>query len=343
VYGGGTIYGNGNQYWYGHRELKVKPPRLIGATNVENIKITHLRLRDAPYWTIHLFRVNKAYISHIDIQNLLSANTDGIDIDSSKRVVIEFVRLSVRDDVIAFKANDKNVPNSFHHVRHSYFYGDHGRGGALAFGSETQGGISNIIIQNCTFTSAGTALYFKTNPSRGGFIKNIIICDIFVFKSHQAIFFDTSYGGISSGKTLSAKRCTNCGSFSNYTFISNISFSRIFIDSNFDAFRTPGTLSGSPKIPLHGLSFSHISLSDFIDLSTLVNRSSASWQKPSSRLFALGRDENTKDEEPIIPRRRKSLEAATFRRCCCTFATVTPSAQHLFRPETRCASYSILS
>jgi hypothetical protein len=49
----------------------------------------------------------------------------------------------------------------------------------IGIGSETSGGIRNVRIQHCTFTSAKTfAIYIKSRPGRGAFIEDIIADDL---------------------------------------------------------------------------------------------------------------------------------------------------------------------
>ena len=117
------------------------------------------------------------------IKNFTSRSTggygDGIDIDSSKHVRIDGCDIETGDDCISLKSGrgmegytlmrtteDVHISNCT--FADSIF-------ACIGIGSETSGGIRNVLIENCKFVKAKTfAIYIKSRPGRGAFIEDII-------------------------------------------------------------------------------------------------------------------------------------------------------------------------
>jgi len=104
-------------------------------------------------------------------------------IDSSYNVCIEDSYISTGDDLVAIKSGWDQYgiaygrPSSNITIRRitgsSPFAG-------IAIGSETSGGIKNIIAEHITLSNMGVGVNIKTNIGRGGYIKNIKISDVYV-------------------------------------------------------------------------------------------------------------------------------------------------------------------
>lgn len=57
----------------------------------------------------------------------------------------------------------------------------------IAIGSETSGGIANILAENITLFNMGIGIHLKTNIGRGGFVKNITITDVYMENVQKGI------------------------------------------------------------------------------------------------------------------------------------------------------------
>jgi len=53
----------------------------------------------------------------------------------------------------------------------------HGHGGVV-FGSETSGGIRNVVISNCVFTGTDRGIRFKSRRGRGGVVEDVRVTNI---------------------------------------------------------------------------------------------------------------------------------------------------------------------
>ena len=150
---------------------------------------------------------------------MYAPNSDGIDPDSCRNVMIEHNDVSVGDDHIAIKAGrcgDGSVPNDcrdpwFLDGRHYLTENVTVRsnifriGMGIAVGSETSGTIRNVNIYDnivglcdaghCNGTCCGwsPALHLKTTPSRGGRVENIMFRNNTVYNTSSFIFLEVNY------------------------------------------------------------------------------------------------------------------------------------------------------
>ncbi|KAG6495534.1 hypothetical protein ZIOFF_043360 [Zingiber officinale] len=110
-----------------------------------------------------------------------SPNTDGVDPDSSLNVCIEDSYISTGDDLIAIKSGWDEYGMAYAHpssgitVRRITGSGPFA---GFAIGSETSGGIANVLAENLNIFNTGIGIHIKTNSGRGGFILNITVSDV---------------------------------------------------------------------------------------------------------------------------------------------------------------------
>jgi polygalacturonase len=108
-------------------------------------------------------------------------NTDGIDIDSSEDVLIENCHVAVGDDGIALKAGSGKEgmgvkkPTGNVTVRGCTVEAGHG---GIVIGSETAGGIFNVLAEHCVFNGTDRGIRIKSRRGRGGVIRNLEFRDL---------------------------------------------------------------------------------------------------------------------------------------------------------------------
>lgn len=125
-------------------------------------------------------------------------NNDGIDPEYTRNLLIENIEFNNGDDNVAIKCrrdNDgwkTNRPSENIIIRNCKFKGLHG----VVLGSEMSSGIQNVFVENCTYAGyCKRGIFIKTNPDRGGFIRNIYVnnCE---FGEVEDLFYVTSmYAG----------------------------------------------------------------------------------------------------------------------------------------------------
>ncbi|KAF8675943.1 hypothetical protein HU200_047442 [Digitaria exilis] len=180
----GTIDGQGSVWWdmWKKGTLPFTSPHLLELMSSSDIIVSNVVFQDSPLWNIH-----PVYCSNVVIRNLTilaphdSPYTDGVDPDSCSNVCIEDCYISTGDDAIAIKSGWDEYgiaygrPSSNIIVRRitssTPFAG-------FAIGSETSGGVENILAEHLNFFSSGVGINIKTNVGRGGFIRNVAVTDI---------------------------------------------------------------------------------------------------------------------------------------------------------------------
>jgi polygalacturonase len=173
-------------------------PRLICFQNCKRVRISGLRLKEQAIWCLHILYSENVTVDTVDIRadhNIPSS--DGIDIDSSKKVRVRNVDIDVDDDCISIKSGKDeeglriNRPSENIVIENSRFHFGHG---GVAMGSETSGGIRNVITRNCVSDDGNLApIRFKTQPSRGAVVENITYENMVLKDTRQAFEFNMAW------------------------------------------------------------------------------------------------------------------------------------------------------
>jgi exo-poly-alpha-galacturonosidase len=173
-------------------------PRLIGIQNSKRVHVAGLSLHNQAVWCLFFLYSEDVVAENLKItaeHNIPSS--DGIDIDSSKRVRVNNVYIDVNDDCISIKSGKDadglrvNRPAEDIVIENSHFAYGHG---GVAMGSETSGGIRNVEVRNCVADSGNWApIRFKTQPSRSGVVENITYRDMTLHATKQAFEFNLEW------------------------------------------------------------------------------------------------------------------------------------------------------
>ncbi len=98
------------------------------------------------------------------------------------------------EDVICMKSSNEK-PDQYRLenivIKDSKVY--HGHGG-FVIGSNTDGKMRNIYVNNCSYSWTETGFRFKSGADRGGLVENIFVDGIYMKDiQDEAIIFDLSY------------------------------------------------------------------------------------------------------------------------------------------------------
>lgn len=174
-------------------------PNFIQIFDSKSVLIQGVTLRHSPMWNIHLVLSENVTINDVHI-NSLGPNNDGIDVGSSKNVLIKNSYINTGDDCIAIKsgrnADGRRVGVPSENVIIENVHMKKGHGG-IVIGSEISGGARNIFAQNLTMDSPNLdrVLRIKTSSKRGGVIENIYLRNIKVGQYKEAAFKVTMFYG----------------------------------------------------------------------------------------------------------------------------------------------------
>jgi len=151
-------------------------PHLIHFNRCKNVLLDEFKIRQSPFWTVHLYMCDGGIVRNLDVK-AHGHNNDGIDLEMSRNFLIENCVFDQGDDAVVIKAGRNqdawrlNTPCENIVVRHCNILKGHT---LLGIGSEMSGGVRNVYMHNCTAPDSVFRLFFaKTNHRRGGFIENI--------------------------------------------------------------------------------------------------------------------------------------------------------------------------
>jgi polygalacturonase len=201
ITGKGTIDGDGPIWWKSYWDLRAqyepkglrwasdydaRRPRLILIQNSSEIWLGGgILLKRSGFWTVQILYSHDVHVDGVIIRNNEGGkgpSTDGIDIDSSRNVLVEHADIDVNDDALCLKSGRDsdglrvNRPTEDVVLRDSIIR--HGAA-AVTIGSETSGGFRNIEAYNLTALSGvPSGVLFKSARTRGGTASDIRIHDL---------------------------------------------------------------------------------------------------------------------------------------------------------------------
>lgn len=182
VMGDGVIDGRGGELLLGQkltwwdlahiakvRDLQQSCFRLVVARRSDKFFLYRITLRNSPNFHVFVEQTNGFTAWGVRINTPRTArNTDGIDPASSTNVSILHSWISAGDDDVAIKAGHLG-PATHMTIADDHFYFGHG----MSIGSETNGGVSDILVRNLTIDGADNGLRIKSDRSRGGLVRDI--------------------------------------------------------------------------------------------------------------------------------------------------------------------------
>lgn len=199
IVGDGVIDGMGKVFWDKYHEMRskydpkglrwvvdydCKRPRGIIIENSKDVTLKDFVLYRPGFWSVHILYSEYVTVDGLTINNNIEArgpSTDGIDIDSSERILVQNCYINCNDDNFCLKAGRDadglrvNRPCQYIVIRDCIAgHGD----GLFTCGSETSGDIKNILIYNMKGLGTKYGLRFKSTAQRGGTIENIYMYNI---------------------------------------------------------------------------------------------------------------------------------------------------------------------
>ena len=220
ITGRGRLDGQGEVWWRAHHEtaalrkiaglkgrepenppgapLKWPRPRVINLYDCSNVLIRDLTIVNSPSWTIHPVYCENVTVENITImQPYDSPNTDGINPESCRNVRILNCFVDCGDDCITIKSgynqDGRRVNRPCEGIVIANCTFAHGRS-AIGIGSETSGGVRDVVISNCVFRGTLRGLRVKSARGRGNVVENIRAINIVMDQVGTGISLDMFYG-----------------------------------------------------------------------------------------------------------------------------------------------------
>lgn len=182
-------------------------PKSIAPINCKNVLIEGITVDQGLYWNIVPQYCENVIIRGVTVSSFGHGRTDGIDIESSKNVLVEYCSLDCQDDCYTMKSGRGkdglrvNKPTENVVIRKCLAL--RGAGG-IVIGTEVAGGVKNIFMENCVFDGTNQAFRFKTLRSRGGGIDGVYVERVRANVLHNALYINM-LGSVKWGGEL-AKR-----------------------------------------------------------------------------------------------------------------------------------------
>lgn len=162
----------------GIQNAEVFLPKTIAPINCKNVLIEGVTLDRGLYWNIVPQYCENVIIRGVTVTSFGHGRTDGIDVESSRNVLIEYCSLDCQDDCYTIKSgrgkDGVKVGRPSENIVIRYCIANRGAGGIVC-GTEIAGGVRNVYMHDCVFDGTDQAFRFKTLRPRGGGVENVYI------------------------------------------------------------------------------------------------------------------------------------------------------------------------
>jgi len=204
VKGEGGINGQGDSFWNAHLQAnpsgrpkwdkpKPRPFSLLNFRNCRNVRISDITIENAPAWTIHPVMCDDVIIHNVTIRNFSSGpNTDGIDLDACRNVMVSDCNIFTGDDAIVLKNTgylgevrlSKNICVT-NCVISSICNG-------FKIGTETREGFQDVTFSNSVIYNAskggGANCAIAVEMVDGAKLDGVLVSNISIMNAQTAIF-----------------------------------------------------------------------------------------------------------------------------------------------------------
>lgn len=236
-------------------------PQLVQMNRCKNVLLDGFKIRESPFWTLHLFMCDGGIARNLDVY-AHGHNNDGIDIEMTRNFLVEKCRFDQGDDAVVIKSGRNrdawrtHTPSENIVIRNCTIVSGHA---LLGIGSEMSGGVRNVYMHDIEApSSVHQVLQIKTNPRRGGFIENIYVDGVNTENTRRivAIYTDVMYQWRRIVPTFEVR----------YTKIANINVKNIKAKNTQVVYE----LRGDAHMPVKGVNLSDISVETVTDFFSLV-------------------------------------------------------------------------
>jgi polygalacturonase len=213
----------------------------------KNVLIEGIHIMGGPMWVLHILYCENVVIRNVVVESFPGANTDGVDIDSSRHVRISDSYFDTGDDAICLKSGKDadglrvNRPTEDIAITNCTIHRGHG---AVVLGSETSGGIRNVVASNIVAQGTERGIRIKSTRGRGGLLENIRFDNWVIEDTPNPAIEVTNYYTRAPEEPVSART----------PVFRNIAISAVTINRC----KTAVSIEGLPEMPIEGLRLSDI-------------------------------------------------------------------------------------
>ena len=207
IIGPGTFDGQGPAWWATmdmaeqgnarpNRPIRRRP-MMVQIKDCKDVRIDGPSFINAPFWTVHLL-----YSENIDVGNCrminpsTSPNTDALNSDSCRHVVVHDCFADVGDDAFGIKSGrdeeGRKVNRPTEDITYIRCHVAHGHS-VCAIGSEESGGVRHIRFIDCEGDGTDNGIRIKSTRGRGGIVEDVVASNIRLKNVRTAIIFSLRY------------------------------------------------------------------------------------------------------------------------------------------------------
>jgi len=202
IRGDGVIDGRGQQKNFPSKQPKASlldRPFLMRIIECRKIVVDGIHLRNSASWLEDYLNCDDLIIQGINVENQGNLNNDGFDIDGCRNVIVRKCFFNTYDDGMCFKGLGMRTTQNVL-VEDCTAYCSH-FGNPLKFGTESEGGIQNLLVRNIKIggTPADLPCFQRESGSRsisgiswesvdGATVENILVTNARIDRAESPIF-----------------------------------------------------------------------------------------------------------------------------------------------------------
>jgi polygalacturonase len=223
ITGEGRIDGQGATWWDRWREQArenkrgggTNRPRLVHATRSRNLLFEGVGLWNSPSFHLVVKESEDVTVDKMEFVALAhSPNTDAIDPIDTRNMLITNNYFDVGDDIVAIKSLKANPARPDAAVENIVIRGNKGQAGrGICIGSETIGGVKNVLVEDNELTGSMYGIRIKTPRGRGGLVQDIVFRNNRMTDVETPMVFSGYYEGAGYDETAVANRLAAQGGF----------------------------------------------------------------------------------------------------------------------------------
>jgi polygalacturonase len=201
--GGRLMTGEKESWWQLSRRAQKERttqnvPHLIVLNHTRGFALYGITLRNSLKFHVVLNEVDGFTAWGVRIDTPADArNTDGIDPISSRNVSIVNSFIRAGDDNVAIKSGSAGPSENISILR-SHFYSGHG----MSIGSNTDGGIRHVLVDDLSMDGTTSGLRIKSDISRGGLVEDIRYRNVCLRNVRAPIDIDSAYDPQAEGSKI---------------------------------------------------------------------------------------------------------------------------------------------
>jgi polygalacturonase len=203
ITGQGVLDGQGDPWWSAHdatwkirldaklpREAPNPPaaplqwprPRSINLIRCRGVTIDGVTVEDTPFYSVHLVYCQDVTVTGLVTRSPRHQHDSAIVVDSCQRVLITSCLLSHCGEAVGLKSgyneDGRRVGIACEDVVVSSCHMFSNGMSGVAIGSETAGGIRNVVVSGCVIRGGRQGVYIRSPRGRGGVVEHVRISDL---------------------------------------------------------------------------------------------------------------------------------------------------------------------